>query len=28
LTIKWLRARYDLAEGYFDALRKAGLPEE
>jgi adenylate cyclase len=28
LTIKWLRARYDLAEAYFDALRKAGLPEE
>ena len=28
LTIKWMRARFDFPEAYFDALRKAGLPEE
>jgi hypothetical protein len=28
LTIKWLRARLDVPEFYFEGLRKAGLPEE
>jgi hypothetical protein len=28
LTIKWLRARLDVPEVYFEGLRKAGLPEE
>ena len=28
LTIKWLRARLDVPEVYFEGLRKAGLPDE
>ena len=28
LTIKWIRARLDLPEMYYEGLRKAGLPEE
>jgi hypothetical protein len=28
VTIKWLRARLDVPEVFYEGLRKAGLPEE